>query len=556
MRRTFLCVLGLSLSSPIACSSGTSESNPPSGGATGDDESESSSGGSGTTGEGGGSGGRASVGGSQPTGVGGSDESGDGGAAGSSDGGSPSLGGCDELTLRENVNLGSFNCDQMMWFDGACQQRSAALVRVGGGYLREYRYSLNGQTRVITGTGAAGHKGWGYTVNHFGNTATIGQDASGTFEAIFVGRHHAIYEYRSSPRIDGQAVPVTQHWFFASGRSHPVLATTYDMTDIAPDSLVADIRTPYGDLAWDGDDNAGKTVISGVGWGDRYKFITTEEPLTMNSTWDYTEQNLVPYVLEWERASDAEMGVVQTQTQIQHEGGGYWFYSNWGKTSANQTKMDGQVGNMTPTWNWTYQLNQYELCIEDASCVNSPTGSHRLAWGTNYGALGGDGQGPAGTYAAYGDDKRLPGHPYQSYSVVVVLSPHSESPTFTEVEQMERVQQTKLTASVGSVTAKLPGGVGRTDLVDLDPPGWDARYGALSLTASDEGRVSFQIETPGLRSPVFVVEGSSAEPESVVLDGTKLEDDRDYLASFDEKTGRLWVTLRKNLSEAHTLEIQ
>ncbi len=133
------------------------------------------------------------------------------------------------------------------------------------------------------------------------------------------------------------------------------------------------MRTPYGDIAWDGDENFPSTVISGIGWGDRYKFKTTSAPLTRNSSWDYSEPNLVPYVHAWADASDTEMGVVQTQTYLQKDAGGYWFYKNWGKTSENQDPDDGQVGKMPLSWNWPYQMNQYELCYPEAeSCVDQP----------------------------------------------------------------------------------------------------------------------------------------------------------------------------------------
>src|SRR3989442_83513 len=83
------------------------------------------------------------------------------------------------------------------------------------------------------------------------------------------------------------------------------VATTFDLTGIRPGGVVADTRTPYGDLAWDGDENRATTVVDGVGWGDRYKFITTSAPLTMNSKWDYAHANTVPYVLEWTTKTDA-----------------------------------------------------------------------------------------------------------------------------------------------------------------------------------------------------------------------------------------------------------
>ena len=94
-----------------------------------------------------------------------------------------------------------------------------------------------------------------------------------------------------------------------------------------------DTRTPYGDIAWDGDENAGSTVISGIGWGDRYKFKTTAAPLTRNSSWDYASRTgLVAAAGE---SSDSEMGAVQSQTYQQKDAGGYWFYKNWGKTWPN-----------------------------------------------------------------------------------------------------------------------------------------------------------------------------------------------------------------------------
>ncbi len=120
--------------------------------------------------------------------------------------------------------------------------------------------------------------------------------------------------------MENAGVVVTLEWLFASGRNNPVIGITYDMNGASP-GLGGDMRTPYGDIAWDGDENFPGTVISGIGWGDRYKFKTTSAPLTRNSTWDYTEPNLVPYVHEWADASDTEMGVVQT-SDVPAEGRG------------------------------------------------------------------------------------------------------------------------------------------------------------------------------------------------------------------------------------------
>ena len=346
--------------------------------------------------------------------------------------------------------------DGFSWQDAACLPRTAAMARVAKGYLRQLTYQYDGKTRTVTGTGVHGWNGFGFTVNH-GMKGGAGA-AGGQFRPVFVGDHHAIYEYTFEVSA---GLPVTLQWLFATGRDHPLLAITYDMTKRTA-GIEADTRTPYGDMAWDGDENAATTVVSGVGWGDRYQFVTTSAPLSHNSTWDYSTKNLVPYAMEWVDKSDAEMGIVQTQTYVQKDAGGYWFYKNWGKTSANQVRDDGQIGQMPISWNWAYQLNQYELCFPEAeSCAGVTTASHRLSWGTNYGAVGGDTKGAPGTYPSFGDDKRLVGFPYQSYSVFAVLGKHTGQTVLTQAHEIEIVQKTSLTATVGTVVTDGPGGVGQ-----------------------------------------------------------------------------------------------
>ena len=471
-----------------------------------------------------------------------------GGAAGSSgNGGSAGApaGVCAALKLDRAVQAAGRDSDRFTWQDARCEPRVAALVRRGAGYLRQYSYSVDGAARVCTGTGANGWDGWGYTANHFGNTASTSQGVSGgTFAPQWVGRHHAIYEYKFTQSIAGRNVPVTVHWMFATGRDHPIYAITYDVSASPAGSLVADTRSPYGDIFWDGATTY-TSVIAGVGWGDRYKFMTTQAPLTMNSAWDYRQPNQVPYVLVWATQPDAEMGAVQTQTHVQHDGGGYWHYANWGKTSANQTRADGQIGAMPPTWNWTYQICQYELCIEDPSCLNRTTGSHRLAWGANYGAIGGASPGSA-TYAAYGDDRQVTGHPYQSYSVFMVLGKHTAAPVFAQVADVEAVQGTTLTATQGSIDSDGPGGVGRTDRVRLAPAGWDARYATWRATAAGDAlELQATVRTGTVKSPVLVIAGySKASAPAVTLNGRNAVADVDYFLSLDSATRQVWITFR------------
>jgi hypothetical protein len=508
-------------------------------------------------------GGAASVGGSVAAGgvdsVGGTSSSGGSAQAGS--GGMNQAGssnqwpseGCGKLALNENLTIAEHNVDRLTYGDSTCKPRTAAMARLGQGYLRQATYQLTaGKTRTITGTGEKGSRraGFGHTSNH--NLDVTGQ-TDGKYEALFVGDYHAIYEYKFDVSKD---LPVTIQWLFVTGRDHPVIAITYNMTARAP-GIGADTRTPYGDLRWDGDDNKGNTVVSGVGWGDRYKFITTKAPLTKNSTWDYTQPNIVPYVIEWTDSPDAEMGLVQTQTWQQKDAGGYWHYVNWGKTSENQVRDTDQVGVMPVLSNWTYQLNQYELCPgTDEGCnLDATTASHRMAWGANYGAIGG--KTADGKYDAYGGDKQLVGYPYQSYSVFMVLGEHSRSPVFAQVANIEAIQSTTFTATVGAVATMVPAGVGRTDLVTASPAGYDHRYSVWSVEAAQNRAVMRLSTTKGaLTSPSFVVSNFTASAlPTLVVDGELLRANVDYFMSLDATTGRLWITLPGSWSGTHDITV-
>ncbi len=459
---------------------------------------------------------------------------------------------CAGLSFAEDVTIAASQTDRFQWNDAGCRPRSAAMARVARGYLRQYTFWNGDSERTATGTGVNGHDGWGFPVGHgLGPLGGGGSVGTGHFQAVFVGAHHAIYEYF----VESAGVAVTLHWFFASGRNHPLVAVDYDVSSMTP-GLNADTRSPYGDIYWDGDENAGSTIVSGIGWGDRYKFMTTSAPLTRNSSWDYSQPNLVPYVLEWADASDSEMGAVQSQTYLQKDAGGYWFYKNWGKTSANQQREADQVGEMPPSWNWPYQMNQYELCYpESQACVDQPTNSHRLAWGGNYGTVGGsDG---SGMYPAYGDDKQLVGYPYHSYSVFMIIGKHSSEETMAQVREIETVQKASLEATQGTVPSELSAGIARPDSAPLEPAGYDARYSTWNVSA-DQNRAAFSmtVSEGALKNPVFVISNFSGAAPSISLDGQTLEPDVDYLASLDAANQKLWLTLRASFQGTRQISIE
>jgi len=447
------------------------------------------------------------------------------------------------MQFNENANVGGFQSNLFSWYDRGGKLRTAALVKndrqdpkgMWGGYMRQFTYSLGNTTRTVVGSEGY-HPGFGYTTNHYGQDGLQDQQShtvKGTYTAILRGRHHAIHLFKWRLNLGGP-VDATVQWFFATGRDYPLWTITYDSSPAGPNVVKADTRSPYGDMQWDG---GGNTPVSGVGWGDRYKFRSLGSPISMNSGWDYTQPNLVPYVFEYTNNPDAEMGLVQTQTYLQRDAGGYWFYSQWGKSDPD--------GPMPPDYNWTYQLNQYELPFTNTS--------KRMAWGSNFGAVG------QTSYPAYGDDKTLSGYPYLSYSVFIVLDKHSLDPVNSQVVQIERVQKTILTASTGTVVTSGPAGIGRSDTVTYAPAGYDHVYSTWNIRANNNNQATFTLNpTQGaLINPIVVIHNYRAvnAPERITINGATKIADVDYFASVDPSTQRLWITLNGSFSGSNVIAI-
>ncbi|GMU06767.1 hypothetical protein [Corallococcus caeni] len=457
----------------------------------------------------------------------------------------PASGTCAPLRLQCAKDLSGFKTDRYVWRDRDCHVRSVSLVRNdaadpagwNGGYIRRYTYEVAGAERICDGQNPQ-VPGWGMVTSHLKEGPSWGawtQDVRGTGRIVFKGAHHALHELKWPLSLDGHVVQVTVQYLFATGRDHPLYAITHDASGFPANQIEADVRSPYGDLAFDGNAN---TDIAGLGWGDRYRFVTLSSPVTMNTGWDYREPNVVPYTRMWTAAPDAEMGAVQTQTWEQKPAGGYWLYPEWGTRHAN--------GPMPVDYNWAYQLNQYEL--------PSVTNSHRLAWGSNFGAVG------LSQYPRLGDDGvMLSGHPYQSYSVFMVLGTHAASPVLSLVSEVEAWQGVKLTASEGTVRTRGPGGVGRTDAVPYDVAGYNPVYATWEADAASN-RVTLTFDTAGrtLAHPMLVVHGYTAPtaPAKVTLDGQGLSAGTDYFASVDPEGQALWLTLQRDLKGAATLKVE
>jgi hypothetical protein len=426
--------------------------------------------------------------------------------------------------------------DTFGWYDDQCLPRTASLFRNDatdafgehGGYLRSLSYQVAAKTRRIKGSGVGGWQGFGYIVSHHDKTAANTQGIGGKYTTILAGKHHAIHEFQWDIAAPGP-VHVTVDWMFATGRAHPLYAITLDSSAMPVGAVSADSRSPYGDLAWD---NGAMGDVSGDGWGDSHKFMTTGSgPVTPKSPWDYTQPNTIPYDYEWSTAADAEMGLVSTVSFASRISGGDYGQGTlqkvWGKTG---TALLTDV----PDWEWPFQLNQYELPYV--------TLSHRVAWGMSYGAVG------AATYSAFG--QTLTGYPYLSYTVYVVLGTHTVSAVAAQVAAVEATQGVVLTAGRGAVATAGPGGPARTDSMNFPQAGFDPVYGAWTIdAASNAVTATLGAGAATIANPLFEVRGYTATtpPARVTFGGKALTADTDYFATVDTAGRRLWLTLNATI---------
>jgi hypothetical protein len=436
-------------------------------------------------------------------------------------------GDCSSIVRAANVNESGYIGEHFTWHDDGCRGRSALLVYNtagdpagrNGGYMRRLTYEGPEGTRTNTGSHPT-HPGMGIIVSHFNGGATVSSNTMGAWRVVTDGPHHQVFEYTWSLFIGSGNVDVTAWWTFTTGRSHPLFAVTYDASPAGANVVNGDSRSPYGDLAWDA--NQGLDV-DGVGWGDRYKFRTTSPgPVTMSSAWTYEEPNRVPHVVQWSNAFDAEMGLVQTEEQTRKHAGGYWFYGSWGSSSS---------GPMPEDWNWTYQLNQYELPFT--------TKSHRMSWGLNYGAVGQQ------SYNVYGDDGTASGYPYQSYAVFIALGTRGTVDDL--VTHVEAMADATLTCSSGAPRASVEGGAGRTDLVSTTN-GFHPVFASFDVVA-DAGAAACTLDLPasGATAPLVRVHGLTSAPD--------VDAPGETVVSFDDETGIAWITFLGSRTGALTFSL-
>jgi hypothetical protein len=478
------------------------------------------------------------------------------------------------LLAERDVVVAALLSDRFTWCDAAGKPRSAVLAhndgQVGqngtrGGALREFRYRMPNDSERIAGVttyGNGGYGGFGYMVAHAKGSACVGDDSPlghgfpGQFQRVFEGRHHAIFRFtqdypRNCSTVNAMArtVPITIEWTFATGRDHPLWSLTYDMSQYGAGLFNDDSRAPYGELNIDGDGFA--AAIDGVAWGDRFKFASTTAPVSLSSAWSWNAANSVPYIKLWMVAQDATMGLVQSQPLDQHDAGGgrnpgaaeYDVTDFWGKTSADG---DAGPGYPMPFQNeWPYQANAFSIG------VGAPNNNARLTWGAQYGFLG---------QAAYavndGVVATAPGWPKQSYSVFVILGPHSTAPVEAQVAQVETVQGVVASAQLGSVDLAGAPGVNRAGDADVTyaPAGWDHVRAAWAFNAAGDALdANLAVGAGTLRRPLLILRGyaRAALPATLRFNGVALQRDVDWFPSVRSDAQELWITLNRDLAGAN-----
>jgi hypothetical protein len=448
------------------------------------------------------------------------------------------------ITVRKNVDVNGKKCDVVTWTDREGKERSIALVRsdgdtkgFSGGYVEEYSY-FAGDRKVVAkawNQAQAEVSGLGVAVNHHKGASSSKANSTGArTEFLVEGKSHVLWRFRSEMNGMGKSLGLVIDWMVSDGKSEILWSVSYDMSKLKDGEINWDARGPYFQFDWDGDGRFYDAPISGIRWGDKYRFKTTPYDRA-KSGWDYSEPNKMPHMLLWKEGAegDVECGVVQTQTWAEQDAGGYWWSPKvWGKTGTG----------MPENWNCPFQLNAYE-----------GYGGEKMAWGTCFGFVG------SSSYARLDGQKRK-GWPYQGYTVEIVTGRHSDALADRAIGSLEASTGVELSAKEGKVRTRGPRWAGLAEESDFTPSGWDPLHAAFALSAGAGGKTSFSIGVPSGKisgALVLIHDYPNAQPpKTVTLDSKILAGGSGIYVSLDSGTKTVFLTLPGELSPGkHAIEI-
>jgi hypothetical protein len=443
------------------------------------------------------------------------------------------------------------------WTDSTGKPRTVSVLADNVKIIR-YAYTVDGAN--VVDDEAPGY-GIGNLVNHgdCGATSTLGGAQEYEASAGFAGANH--YVWRSTLRLrmcNHQDVSwrVTSEYVFYTGHDHFIQTVSYDASDLPmSEELGDDMRGPYNQTTWPGDGS-----ITGFGWGSEFKFRTTGPIPDGNANvgggvavpWEWTEPNTIPYVWEWcdrtaGAAVDREFGIVQNQPYVEQDFGGGFF----GCGADCFAKTPPLTGTALPAaWAMPSQMSSYD----------SNYRSGRITWGQTYGTMENNHANDTGTITDMGSGFR----PVNAWSWTHVVGAFTAKGVPARITDTENLYASSLSASTGTVVTEGPRGpgdfvgpmVGEMPTITWTHPGLDFIYRSWNASA-DEGVLAVTLDVDGgLFRPVFVVHDMGAGAPLVRLDGAELVADRDYFASFDAASDKLWLTLARDLAAGpHSLAI-
>jgi hypothetical protein len=443
-------------------------------------------------------------------------------------------------------------CTNYTWTDADGSLRSIAFPQGNsGGEAKQFTYfHPDGSQRVLQGASWA-FEGFGWVMTHRGTPSQGSNNRNAASTQVFPttgSAHHVFREFNTTLTLGctngDPCTAVKVQWFMATGKSHPIYAITFTG---GPPGTPLDSRSPYGYLLYDQKSGVNDRPLGGVVWGDKYRFATTNSPVTSTTGWTYDQANQIPFSYTYVTTTDSELGLVDT-LHYTRTPSGYGVGSGnlqlcQNRTSGTAPSCPRLSGWQLPTdYIWPYQMNAYELPYT--------SGVGKTSWGTAQ-AIG-------STTTTNWDGGTVATAPL-SYSTVIVLGAHSTGSTDDEVANQEANHAATLSVTpacstnCGSVITQGPLGVGRADQT-YQKAGYDPVYSTWRVQTTS-GKADVTIASPGktLDHPIFRFNGASATA-AIRLDGTLMTADSNYFASLIN--GELWVTINADLTGSHRITVQ
>ena len=453
------------------------------------------------------------------------------------------LQGQSKITVKDNVEgVFDYITDVVTWQDSKGLPREFYFTKgekgkqgsTEKGYIIKATYFADKDVQVVcqpvkeNSHETMAHVGLHYTGYGVGRATT--QTSNGydfNISPIFHGENHLIYRvsfwlyaFGNNCKTDSSAFKVTIDWVFYNGLDYALYSITYDCSrdyvkDGAP--FTNDSRSPYTSFDWDGN-GIKEESISGLMYGTQRKFKTFDMKI-----WEYKEPNIIPFVWEWKKYDDREIGYVQTETFTQQRGGGegWGMAGEWGEEYLDH----GELATLD-IWRMHYQMNGYQQFKDN-----------RITWGMPYGAVDG----------GYGTEP-----PYQCYTLAIIMDKYSENGVKNLITETELIHSGNLNFSVSSgeiITSGIEG-PGNPNVRKYSPSGYNHVMRTWDLKAGEkESAFNFDVNTGFYKNPVFVLHNytGNAIPDKIILNGKVLKNHKEFLCSLDIKNKKLYCTLLKQL---------